>query len=84
MDVSEAFYIWRQLGGTLDSIQEDLGFRTNFVKDGKVHGYIQAAPGVMYWEYPDEVMENQHLGYSEEEPEPVTKSDFDWSVYEKV
>ena len=57
MDLMDAMKLWEEMGNEIISWKKPDGYYCLFVANGDVKGYTKAAPGGMYWEWPDSLME---------------------------
>lgn len=59
MDLIDAMKMWEDIGNEIISWYKKDEHLYLFVKNGDVKGYTKAGGGGMYWEWPDELMEQK-------------------------
>jgi len=59
MGLMNAMKLWEEMGNTIVSWDAKDGYHCLFVKNGDVKGYAKAVAGRMYWEWPEELIEQK-------------------------
>ena len=57
MDLNDVLNVWEYLGYSRKTMDVDNKYIIKFLKDDKVEGHFTAAPGEMYWDYPQEALD---------------------------